>query len=200
MVTRVRRKHKWRFSAEERERRSIVARELNCRLGREGPQGRDPKLWGAYVTHRKHARGRGVDFLLTFDKWLAIWEESGHINERGNGKYVMARYGDVGPYAVGNVRIITCGENVSEGLDRPGARDRLREAGREANKGNKYHLGHKHSTETRAQMRQAHLELSDAVRRANVGKRASAETRLKMSLAQKDNAARRKRGAGGKFT
>jgi Alpha-glutamyl/putrescinyl thymine pyrophosphorylase clade 2 len=115
--------------------------ELNRRRGREGPMGRDPELWGAYVTHRRHARGRNIPFLITFEEWLAVWQESGHINERGNGRYVMSRPGDVGPYAVGNVRIILCGENVKESLARPGMLEQLRQAGIKALIGNKHVLG-----------------------------------------------------------
>lgn len=65
---------------------------------------------------RIHARQRGVEWLLTFEQWFAIWTESGHWHERGRtrGCYVMGRHGDVGPYAVGNVSIITTEQNVRE--------------------------------------------------------------------------------------
>ncbi|MGZ8892907.1 MAG: hypothetical protein ACXW1R_08270 [Halobacteriota archaeon] len=61
-------------------------------------------------------RIRGIPFLLTFDKWWNIWQQSGHYSERGcgSGKYCMARFGDQGAYEVGNVKIITNGENVRE--------------------------------------------------------------------------------------
>ncbi len=48
---------------------------------------------------------------LTLMRALATDErDKGH-----GGKYVMARLGDAGPYAVGNVQIITNSENVAEG-------------------------------------------------------------------------------------
>lgn len=74
------------------------------------------KLRIAYSTQKCTSRLRGIAFLLTFDEWLKEWIDSGHLHERGckKGNYVMARFGDTGPYAVGNVKIITCGENVSE--------------------------------------------------------------------------------------
>jgi hypothetical protein len=55
--------------------------------------------------------------LLTFDEWWSIWEQSEHWHERGvgRGKYCMARFGDCGPYAIGNVKIIPQEENVREG-------------------------------------------------------------------------------------
>ena len=71
------------------------------------------KLRNAYCFHRNSARQRGIDFKLTFDEWLDFWKQSGHLHERGRKKdqYVMARHNDLGPYAVGNVSIITGTEN-----------------------------------------------------------------------------------------
>lgn len=71
---------------------------------------------GKYKQQRDNAAVRGVGFLLTFGEWCEIWEESGHWDERGNFAegYVMARNGDEGPYAVGNVRIARHVENVAE--------------------------------------------------------------------------------------
>lgn len=73
----------------------------------------------AYLFHQRAARQRGIPFLLTFEEWLAIWQASGKWEERGRrkGQYVMARTGDVGPYAADNVRICTVGENVSEAMN-----------------------------------------------------------------------------------
>lgn len=70
----------------------------------------------AYCTHVCGAATRKVEFLLTFDEWLKIWIDSGQIDNRGTkrGKYVMARFGDQGPYAVGNVKIILHTENIRE--------------------------------------------------------------------------------------
>lgn len=58
--------------------------------------------------HRLNAKGRSIPFLLTYKEWSTIWERSGHWHERGcyRGQYVMARYNDIGPYAVGNVEIV----------------------------------------------------------------------------------------------
>ncbi len=68
----------------------------------------------AYNGHKSGAKRRGVPFLLTFEEWLYIWDKSRHWEDRGNrgGQYGMARFGDIGPYAVGNVEIITCNENM----------------------------------------------------------------------------------------
>ncbi len=74
-------------------------------------------LKGQYVRHKHHAKDRGVEFKLSFEEWLSIWETSGKLDERGNrgGKYVMSRYKDRGAYEVGNVFIQPFSDNISEG-------------------------------------------------------------------------------------
>jgi hypothetical protein len=82
------------------------------------PEGANQIMWKAYCQHRKNADQRGIEWLLTFHDWCAIWLHSGKWSERGRGanKYVMARLGpDVGPYAVGNVQIQRGKHNVSDG-------------------------------------------------------------------------------------
>jgi hypothetical protein len=70
----------------------------------------------AFQCHRAQARARGIPFLLTFEEWWAIWQESGMWAEKGMRKhqYCMARTGDKGAYALGNVRICTMAENRIE--------------------------------------------------------------------------------------
>ena len=70
----------------------------------------------SYAKQKFGAARRRIDFLLTFGEWLQIWVDSGHLLERGcrKGQYVMARFGDKGPYAVGNVKIVTCNVNNKE--------------------------------------------------------------------------------------
>ena len=66
---------------------------------------------------RRSAKGRGIDFELTYEEWLDIWMSSGfaHLRGKGTGTYCMARHNDIGPYAVGNVSIITFEQNVIDG-------------------------------------------------------------------------------------
>jgi len=65
-----------------------------------------------FTEHKSNAKRDGKEFLLTFAEWWAIWEP--HWEGRGNGRLVMCRTGDVGPYAVGNVRIDTQANNSKE--------------------------------------------------------------------------------------
>lgn len=68
-----------------------------------------------FITQKKSAQQRGTPFLLTLKEWWDIWQESGHWKDRGRGSgYCMARWGDSGPYAIGNVRIILSSENSRE--------------------------------------------------------------------------------------
>jgi hypothetical protein len=61
-----------------------------------------------YDVHRTNARMRGIEFKLTFEEWFCWWMDTGHYSERGNkrGQYVMARKGDQGPYALGNIECL----------------------------------------------------------------------------------------------
>ena len=60
-----------------------------------------------YRQQKDNARRRKIYFLLSFEEWKDIWEQSGHWEERGRGieQYCMSRIGDIGPYEVGNVFI-----------------------------------------------------------------------------------------------
>lgn len=82
------------------------------------PEGALPKAWKAYIAHRASSKQRGIPFLMTWEEWWGFWSVDGRWERRGRGthKLVMARYGDVGPYAVGNVFCCTNGENTTEGL------------------------------------------------------------------------------------
>lgn len=62
---------------------------------------------GRYSKQKENAKRRGIPFLLTYDEWWKIWEDSGKWDQRGNkiGSYVMSRQNDEGFYAIGNVYI-----------------------------------------------------------------------------------------------
>jgi hypothetical protein len=69
----------------------------------------------AYAAHKCSAKKRGIEFLLSFEEWYNIWQQSGKQRGRGSDLYCMARHNDIGPYAIGNVSIITNRENLSLG-------------------------------------------------------------------------------------
>lgn len=70
----------------------------------------------AFYAQKGCAVDRGIGWEFTFESWLEFWMASGKWSERGqaSGEYCMARNGDVGPYAIGNVRIITNAQNAKE--------------------------------------------------------------------------------------
>lgn len=72
--------------------------------------------FGKYKQQRENSERRGISFELTFAQWWLIWYRSGkyHLRGRRLGQYCMARKGDRGPYAVGNVEIKKNEENRSE--------------------------------------------------------------------------------------
>ena len=74
------------------------------------------RLQRDWHAHKWNARRRNIPFLLTYEQWLDIWLQSGHLHERGNrkGQYVMARFEDTGPYSVNNVKIVTREINHAE--------------------------------------------------------------------------------------
>lgn len=71
----------------------------------------------AYLVQRQAAKRRGIEWLLSFEQWLAIWMASGNWENRGCGvgRFCMARHGDAGPYAVGNVTIQSSQQNSFDG-------------------------------------------------------------------------------------
>jgi hypothetical protein len=70
----------------------------------------------AYAMQRRNAAKRGIGWELSLWDWWTIWQQSGKWDKRGRGDgYVMARLNDEGPYAVGNVSIITAVENIVNG-------------------------------------------------------------------------------------
>lgn len=74
------------------------------------------KVVRRYTQQRGTARLRGIAWEFNLASWWKVWEESGkwELRGQGSGRYAMARYGDVGPYAPGNVKIITHNENSTE--------------------------------------------------------------------------------------
>ena len=78
--------------------------------------GRIVDLRRSFRTQRNHSTARGIVWGFTFEQWLDVWYESGHLHQRGRGRgcYVMARHGDVGPYMPSNVSIILYEQNAAD--------------------------------------------------------------------------------------
>jgi len=73
-------------------------------------------LLQCFQQQRGAAKHRSIPWKLPYWEWLQIWQESGHLEERGcyKGEWVMARNGDKGAYEAGNVKIVRCETNNRE--------------------------------------------------------------------------------------
>jgi len=115
-----------------------------------------------YQKHKSTAKVRGIDFNLTFDEWLNIWQNSGHYQDRGRGKgkYVMSRIDDKGGYTLGNVFIQLNKDNVID-----------------ACKGNDWNKGRIHTEKTKKKISQGlkgrilSQEWKDKIKAAGIGKK-----------------------------
>src|SRR5262245_7385060 len=71
-----------------------------------------------FCEQRARAKRRRIGWELPYWQWLQIWQDSGHLHDRGThkGEWVMARFGDKGPYSLDNVRIVRVETNNSEAM------------------------------------------------------------------------------------
>lgn len=73
----------------------------------------DKRLWDKFRTKRKN--GKLVGFLLSFQEYCSLLREadiqSSQIHISG---HHLARFGDIGPYRIGNCRFIPYRENLRE--------------------------------------------------------------------------------------
>lgn len=75
------------------------------RPGRKpGPPNPLTKLKASFHSQKAGAKRRGVAWELTFDQWLAWWGTDIELRGTGHGNLQMQRYGDTGPYALGNIK------------------------------------------------------------------------------------------------
>lgn len=134
----------------------------------------------AFKSQRNSAAKRGIQFMLSFDQWWGIWQASGKWEQRGKleGQYVMARFGDSGPYAIDNVRICTKAENREEYISALSEEQR-RAIGQRA-------LGKRRTDEQRQKLSEA----IKAMWARGVRATATEETRQKYVAAQKARWAR----------
>jgi hypothetical protein len=128
-----------------------------------------------FQQHRANAKGRSIPFRLSFKQWLKIWTDSGQLENSGKykGQYCMARFGDKGPYVVGNVRIISVEQNHKE----------LRHTDENKEKARLRWLGRKHLEETKQKQRAGKLGPLNPM----FGKDFSLVHRAKMSISHLGN-------------
>ena len=69
-----------------------------------------------YLGQKHNAKHRGIEWKFKFEDWCRVWDESGkwELRGTGKGKYVMGRFGDVGPYSPDNVEIIPFEQNIKD--------------------------------------------------------------------------------------
>lgn len=62
------------------------------------------ELKAKFASQKNGAKSRGIEWQLTFQEWLDWWGDD--IARRGSGHdcLQMQRYGDQGPYAIGNIK------------------------------------------------------------------------------------------------
>lgn len=82
---------------------------------RKSGESRERTPIGAFICQRRNAQTRGIGWELTLWDWWRIWQQSGKWEKRGRAAdaYVMCRFKDEGPYAIGNVYIATLRHNSS---------------------------------------------------------------------------------------
>jgi hypothetical protein len=83
-------------------------------------------LSNLYHDHKWNCKVRNIEFSFTLDEWIKWWElhlgpDWVSLRGRRKGQYVMARIGDVGSYAPGNVKCVLCEDNHSEMKDNGGS-------------------------------------------------------------------------------
>jgi hypothetical protein len=116
-----------------------------------------------YDIQKNTAKGRNVPFLITFEEWCYVWEQSCNWDQRGRGKgrYGMSRKGDIGPYSVDNVFIQLHTDNVSDaqtGIAKVFSKEHKANL-RKAMLGNKNKLGHIVTGVTKTKISQALVNL-----------------------------------------
>ena len=65
----------------------------------------------AWQHQKSHAKCRGIGFLLTIEEFITFWGDSFEHRGRGPDDLCMGRYGDEGPYRLGNIYIVSMSEN-----------------------------------------------------------------------------------------
>lgn len=80
-----------------------------------GPNGQRGSPLTQYVQQRVNSQRSSIAWEMSFAEWWQIWQDSSHYDKRGCGHgYMMCRFGNTGPYRVGNIEIITGVQNSAD--------------------------------------------------------------------------------------
>jgi CRP-like cAMP-binding protein len=81
---------------------------------------------GIFRQYKTNCIRRGIPWELTFEEFCSFWDASGQWERRGRGKgkFCLARYGDSGPYALGNNYVAKNEDNASDSFLVKPKRDR----------------------------------------------------------------------------
>lgn len=78
----------------------------------------DGEVLQKFYQKKSDAKDRKIDFVLTFEDYCKLIYDAGikssDIGWKTDSHYVLGRYHDIGPYAVGNCRFITQSKNMYE--------------------------------------------------------------------------------------
>jgi hypothetical protein len=75
----------------------------------------DNRLTDCYKFKKSHAKQNSIEFLLTFDEYCNLLTQAGITSSQIRPtKYHLARFGDKGPYALGNCRFVPQHVNRAE--------------------------------------------------------------------------------------
>ena len=112
---RTERKRSERAAAREAQREARVLKNYGCSLDIYYTV-KNAGGVNAYMEQRNGAKRRGIDWRFTLATWWRCWQDSEcwRLRGRGGDSFVMARFGDVGPYSVDNVYFTTGRENVRD--------------------------------------------------------------------------------------
>lgn len=71
----------------------------------------------AWLAFKAGAKRRGIPVEMSFEEWWQLWAPHWHQRQRMSMRgmeIVMGRHGDVGPYSVGNVSMISRRRNAED--------------------------------------------------------------------------------------
>ena len=77
-----------------------------------------PEGYHEWKAQKNNAKFRKIDWNLDYLEWITWWLNTGHWHERGKhgDEYSMCRFGDTGPYEIGNIYCATHNTNIQHAM------------------------------------------------------------------------------------